>query len=530
MNEQEMNKAPVTGLPPVVNPMSAVILPRKQTERYKRVLSAAENEKGLAATIFSVTFGVLFTETVFLGAMGISVTVLTALLCAFMLVYFHEKGERLSFKGVLLTVPILLIAAGFGLHYNPAVQMMTVPALLGLVALQAILLSGGRLNTLLSFDTLAKAANHLVARPLSFLDMPFKSLQSVKRIKSPKTAAVLKAVAGLALALPFGAILLLLFARADSVFESGLNYITQTLHISFGRLITDLLLGSTGAIVLSAYLITAKAEGKEPAKDKVASRFIDVTVGTAFLSVINLILLLFVAVQFQYLFAGSAGRMVSGLSYAEYARKGFFELSWASGLCFAAAVFILCFCKKGEKGLPIAVRVLITILCACNGVILASAVLRMGLYVQAYGLSVKRLLTLWFMGAVGVCLIWLILQCISERFNALRFIGGTAIVFVCVLSLANVDRLIAHYNIERYIKSPATVQLDASYLSDLSYSALPEVAQLYTSLKDDNQPLRKELYGVMEEMRISYEGRHRIYGFTAEDAEISGSIVNGAAQ
>ncbi|SDN86491.1 protein of unknown function [Acetanaerobacterium elongatum] len=524
-----MNKVPAPGFVPVVNPMSAAIPPRRQTERYKRVLSAAESEKGLAATVFSVAFGILFTETVFLGAMGISVTVLTAILCSFMLVYFHEKGERLSFKGVLLTVPIMLIAAGFGLHYNPAVQMMTVPALLGLAAVQAILLSGGRLNTLLSFDTLAKAANHLVARPLSFLDMPFRSLRAVRKIKSPKTAAVLKAAAGLALALPFGAILLLLFARADSVFESGLNYITQTLHISFGKLITDLLLGSTGAIVLGAYLIAAKVEGKEPAKDKAASRFIDTTVGTAFLSVINLILLLFVAVQFQYLFAGSAGRMVSGLSYAEYARKGFFELSWASGLCFAAAVFILCFCKKGQNGLPIAVRVLVTLMCTCNGVILASAVLRMGLYVQAYGLSVKRLLTLWFMAVIGVCLIWLVLQCISEQFNALRFIGATAIVFVCVLSLVNVDRLIAHYNIERYIKSPAAVQLDASYLSDLSYSALPEVAQLYTSLKDDSQPLRNELNGVMEEMRSSYEGRHRIYGFTAEDAEISGFLASVSA-
>ncbi len=523
MNEQKITQSPQSTIPPVVNnPGVMVMTPRSRSESYQKALAVAQGEKGLAATIFSLVFGMLFTETVFLGATGISVTVLTLLYCAFILYYFHEKGEKLSRAGVALTLPAVVISAGFGLHFNPIVQLITIPALTALVFVQTMLLSGCKVHALLSLDTVVKALRHLLARPLSFLDMPFRSLAATKKIKSKAANTALKVVAGLALALPLGGLLLLLFARADSVFESGLNYVMQSLNISFGKLIADVLLGSTGAIFLSALFIAAKAGGKEQLKERIAPRFLDKTVATAFLVMVNVILLLFVAVQFQYLFAGNTGRTISGLTYAEYARKGFFELAWASGLCFAAVMFILFFCKKGEKALPLAVRILTALMCLCNGVVLASAILRMTLYVQVYGLSIKRVFTLWFMAVVGVCLLWLLLQCVTERVNALRLMGGTIIAFVCVLSLFNVDRTIASYNIGRYLQNPEATELDVSYLNELSYSALPEVAALYNGLNAEAQPaLRASVGEELTHMREMYRVSHKVYGFTTQSPELS---------
>jgi hypothetical protein len=145
------------------------------------------------------------------------------------------------------------------------------------------------------------------------------------------------------------------------------------------------------------------------------------------------------------------------------------------------------------------------------------------LYVQVYGLSVKRVLTLWLMAVVGVSLVWLLLQCINERLNALRMIGGTIIVFVCVLSLVNVDKTSARYNIERYLHSPEPMELDVSYLNELSYSALPEVVTLYESLGSGAEdPLLRESVGyVLEGMRGEYRARHSVYGFTAESPKLS---------
>ena len=59
------------------------------------------------------------------------------------------------------------------------------------------------------------------------------------------------------------------------------------------------------------------------------------------LASLDLLFALFVAVQIRYLFGGDAGLRLTGLSYAEYARRGFFELVWVTALGSAAVLAAL---------------------------------------------------------------------------------------------------------------------------------------------------------------------------------------------
>ncbi len=79
--------------------------------------------------------------------------------------------------------------------------------------------------------------------------------------------------------------------------------------------------------------------------------------------------------------------------------------------------------KKKAGKLPLWIMLTTVCLCACNGVLLISAVKRMLLYVDVYGLSVKRVLTLWFMAFIALCFFWMFIKCFVNKLDVMKWIG-----------------------------------------------------------------------------------------------------------
>ena len=77
--------------------------------------------------------------------------------------------------------------------------------------------------------------------------------------------------------------------------------------------------------------------------------------------------------------------------------------------------------------------------------ILASAASKMVLYIQAYGLTAKRVLTLAFMAMLAVVFGGTIVRQ-RKRFNLIRLALAFAAVLFCLLAVCNLDCLIAAYN------------------------------------------------------------------------------------
>ena len=153
---------------------------------------------------------------------------------------------------------------------------------------------------------------------------------------------------------------------------------------------------------------------------------------------------LFIAVQFWDLFSAFAGRLSGTERYSEFAREGFFEL------CRVAAIngFVLLgsnlLAKKGRADSR-ALRLLNAVLAALTLLILASAARKMLLYIQVYGLTAKRVLTMAFMAMLAVLFggitVWQ-----KRDFNLIRLAVGFAAALFCLLALCNLDGLIAAYN------------------------------------------------------------------------------------
>ena len=119
-------------------------------------------------------------------------------------------------------------------------------------------------------------------------------------------------------------------------------------------------------------------------------------------------------------------------------------------------------------------------------VIMASAWTRMGLYVEAYGLTTLRLYVLATMLWIGSVLAWLMATFVRK--TPLAFAPGAAalgVLSVFVLNWMNPDGMTAAFNLNRAVR---TGNLDSSYLASLSLDAAPAIARSGARVPEKLQP------------------------------------------
>lgn len=212
---------------------------------------------------------------------------------------------------------------------------------------------------------------------------------------------------------------------------------------------------------------------------------LDVTELAVVLTVLNLLFLAFVVVQLRYLFGGKGlVESQAHLTYAQYARHGFFELVAASLLVLPLLLLVDAMLRSERRRDVSIVRGLSAVLLCLVFVVMASALQRMRLYEHEYGLTELRLY------ATGVIL-WLAAVLVWFAFTALRgrrhlfALGALAAGFAATAALngLNPDSLIARTNLAR-------PHADVAYLASLSDDAVPTLLRSLPSLRP---PLRHDL-------------------------------------
>jgi hypothetical protein len=186
---------------------------------------------------------------------------------------------------------------------------------------------------------------------------------------------------------------------------------------------------------------------------------------------------LFVGVQFVVLFGGADHVLrTTGLTYAEYARSGFWQL-------LAVTVLALGVLAVGSRWAPAATvverawkRGLLGTLANLTLIIVVSAINRMWLYQQAYGFTVLRLLVLTCELWLGVGFVLALVAVLRLRPAGLtRPMVAAGMIALLGLAVLNPERFVAEHNVARWVE---TGRIDASYLGSLSADALPPLAEL----------------------------------------------------
>ncbi|MET8683377.1 DUF4173 domain-containing protein [Streptomyces sp. NPDC004732] len=194
------------------------------------------------------------------------------------------------------------------------------------------------------------------------------------------------------------------------------------------------------------------------------------------LIVLNVLFAAFNAVQLAVLFGGYDTVLdKTGLSYSDYARQGFWQLLLATLLTLLVIVFAQRWAPRGSAQDRTLVRAVLGTLCVMTLVVVASAVRRMDMYVEAYGLTRLRIsvvaVELW----LGVIVLLIMAAGVWGARWLPRAVAASAAAGVLAFGLLSPDALIAERNVQRYEE---TGKFDFDYTRQLSADAVPALDKL----------------------------------------------------
>src|SRR5688572_9371551 len=367
-------------------------------------------------------------------------------------------------EGRWLALVALAFAGGIALRASPSMVAVNVVAVLLTLGLAGHRAKSGwpRIGGLPQYvGALLSAGFHACggALVLAIYDVRWKEVP-----RTGWTVPVLATLRGLLIAIPLLLVFGALFMAADAVF-SGL--ITNLLAIDVRALFAHLFWIGVWAWLTAGFLrqllfctiaidgfgSTAKADliplapdatldpeqarpaagGENPAGAGGLSRRADGRIGAlgivelgVVLGLLDLLFLAFVLVQFRYLFGGAELVQVSEtLTYAEYARRGFFDLVAVAALLLPVVLLLDSLARLDSPRAVTVYRVLSGLLLVLLFVVIVSALERMRLYTQEYGLTELRLYTTAFMLWITAVAIWYLATVLRDHRE--RFLFGALV-------------------------------------------------------------------------------------------------------
>lgn len=348
-----------------------------------------------------------------------------AALCALSvpLFYFSARGELLAWQLM-------------GLH---ALALYWPMAACGILA-------DGQTGALLPLDALRGALILPFANFFAHARAVWQLLRKTRAGRALATAGL-----GLCCAAPVLALVLPLLSSADASFALALtavrvwfdrNLLSVAFRLALSLPVTAYLYGLAFACVHrdSAAQPNPQAIRAAAQKARVAPAL---TVGAA-AGVLCVVYLIFIGMQGQYLFGAFLGQRPAAMTYAEYARSGFFELCRVAAVNLAVWAAAEFFCRR-TPGAQRVLRGCTAALCVLSLLLTATAFSKMGLYIAAYGLTLRRVLAsaglVWFAGVFLLLLVRL-----KKPFSAVRAATVLGTVIFCVVCALPLRTLIPAYN------------------------------------------------------------------------------------
>ncbi len=287
----------------------------------------------------------------------------------------------------------------------------------------------------------------------------------VRDVTGTRRRQVLVAVRSIAITAALLLVFGLLFTSADAVFAS---YVPT---FDIGWLPAQVVVGALVALVAATMAHLALAPPPWSAVRLPAARAAKRAEWLLPIVALDVLVVAFVLVQVDTLVGGQLG----GRTYAQYARQGFWQLVVATALTL---VVVAVAARRAPDRTT--ARVALGVLCVGTLGVVASALRRMDLYVDSYGLTRLRLLV--GVAEVVLGLIVVLVLAAGVRWNA-RWLPAVVVQVVAVamlaLALANPDAQIVRFN----AAAASTTPVDVAYLQGLSADAVPAIDQL-------DEPLR----------------------------------------
>jgi hypothetical protein len=407
------------------------------------------------------------------------------LLAATVMVLTRQAGRPLAGESRAWLALAVLLAAGVA--WRDADLLLAFDVLGMLTALVLLAMSIGavpvprlalaRVRDLIgaAFGTGFDVASGVV--PLVLRDAQFGGAR-----RPQKDGSVTRIARAALIAAPILLVFTLLLTHADPVFGSFFRFPDIKLDV----VLSHIVIPGFFAWVVAGWLRHSlfAPPGAATASDSAFPFALGTTDIAVACGALNVLFAAFVVVQIGWLFGGEALVLeTTGLTYAAYARRGFFELMWVAGLLLPVLLGAQALIPASDSRTHRLFRQLAVPLVVLLGAILASAGARMRLYVQYYGISTDRLYASAVMIWLAIVFVWLALTVLRARprtFAAGLIVSGFGVLVT--LNVINPDAMVARANLARSDAVRAgAAGTDLPYVATLGGDAVPALVSALTA-------------------------------------------------
>lgn len=361
---------------------------------------------------------------------------------------------------------------------------------------------------------------------------PFKNIGSLFKAlfegKAKKGSDVLKKVIlGIFIAMIPTIIVANLLSFDEGFTKIISNFLNFGIDDVFSEMFTMIFGVLVGMYVFELFVVSKDKECKEysliECEEKVANmkKAHFATVISAVLPIFVLYVIFFIS-QWKYFMYGFSGKLPEGFSYASYAREGFFQLCKVSVINLIIIVSVIICMQQKEKWTVKLKSIIVVIYALVTLVLIATAIAKMAMYINCYGLTQKRVYSTWFMVLLAMIFVIIIVKQFVKKISAVALSVWVTIGMFTVLAFSNVEGFIARYNINQYL-SGEMENLDMEALDKLGDAAVPEVVYLIEELdkSDETNGILKpntvysDMQLFLEEAALEYNNEPReIMGYT----------------
>ena len=435
---------------------------------------------------------------------SVAATIAAVLVAAALLLggRLSQRSARLLVLGAVSLAPWLIVRS------SPALTAVTMIAIVAMFAV-----AGGMSRSGSFFDARVREfAGHTGALAYEWM----YGVAMVERLAKKSTAdhKLTALLRGVVIAAPVFIVFAMLLASADDVFASVL--LLGDLPDLVGHLVLSLL------VAVASFALVSRGAHETARQGTVDLRLLGPLEVLMILGGLVVLFSAFVLTQ-VVVAAGGADHLLEteGLTAADHARRGFFQLLWVAGLS-TALVGTLRAMRMSHSGrgrdrfTPLA---LITL--ALTLVIALISMQRLGLYIGSFGLTPLRIWAMLGAGTIAVLVAIFASSIAGWRaeqswFPGVAFLAGIGLVVG--LNVLNPDAYVARYNIE----SRSTSGLDSYALGRLSDDAVPTLVSHLSQLDpEDRSVLTSELcrraerqtsFGSFEYNRGAVRAEHALVG------------------
>ncbi len=440
-------------------------------------------------------------------SLGLSVILFIIPLLIFTIYVLISNNKIKNKYGLLFIAPIILLSLTYLLFNNWFFRFINIPVIIVLFILMYIY----TIKPTYNIGHIINDIFIIIFEPLNSINQVFdiiaKKINSTCKLPD-KTTKVIKS---LIIILPITIIVVSLLSSADMIFEqlfsSFFNLfknikLDEVIENSIYRIIIIAILFvylslSTYFIINNYSRIKYEETSTNCKKDNYTIKLL--------LTILNVIYIIFDIIQIKSLILHQVSM---DISYAEYARQGFFQLMFVSVINISIILFSKLYEDKENKSNNKYVNIMSFIMIILTFIIIISSFLRMNMYEREYGYTLLRLLVYFTLITESIALLPTCIYILNSNFKIMKYYLIIGIIAYVILNYSNVDYIIAYRNINRYYE---TNKLDIDYLENDYTDNIQLLVDLYN--KTDDQNIHNSLVTYFKNLESDTLDNIKINGF-----------------